>query len=101
MFACVPLRDRMSDWLLVTRYSFERFNQRIRMFRLPHADADAIAQAGLVEVAHENALLLQRQLELPRIAIEHAAQNEIGVRRIRLQETKSRSVLRSIDRVRR
>ena len=56
------------------------------MFRLPHADADAAAQAGLVEVPYENALLLQRQFELARIPIEHAAQHEVGLRRIRLQE---------------
>jgi len=65
----------------------ERFQQCLGMFRLSHADADAVPQAGLVEIAHENALLFQCQLQLPRIPIEHAAQNKIRLRRIRVQET--------------
>ena len=80
------MRFVVRDFTSFTLYLSQRFNQRLRMFRLSHADADAIAQAGLVEIAHENALLLQCQLELPRIAIEHAAQNEIRLRRIWPQE---------------
>src|SRR5688572_15387614 len=65
---------------------FQCFQQRIGLLGLADADADAVTQAGLVEVADENAVFFgQAGFELRGVAAADLAQDEVGMRRVGTQ----------------